>query len=295
MTLADGAGSAAGTGMVISSSGEVLTNNHVVDGAQSISVQVAGTGPTYSAHVLGYDVTADVALIKVDGAPSLTTVNLGDSSTVSVGDAVTAVGNALGRSGPPSVTTGSVTALDQQITASDQGGANAETLNGLIQIDALIQPGDSGGPLVNAANQVVGMDTAAASSGRFRIRQQGSRVAFAIPINAALTIAHEIEAGGGGDSAVQTGDRAFLGVGTQDGNGDGAQVTSVQQGSPADDAGLAAGDVITGLDGTTVDSPTTLRSAILRHHPGDRVGVTWRDGSGNQHTATVTLTSGPPA
>lgn len=296
VTLADGAGEAAGTGMVITSSGEVLTNNHVIDGAQSITVQVAGTGPTYSAHVLGYDVSADIALLQVDGAPSLSTVNLGDSATVSVGDAVTAVGNALGRSGPPSVTSGSVTALDQQITASDQNGANAETLTGLIQTNAPIQPGDSGGPLVNTQNQVVGMDTAAAAGGgRFRIRQSGSRVAYAIPIDAAMTIVHEIQAGGGGDSNVQTGNRAFLGVGTQAGSGAGAQVTSVQSGSPAEGAGIGVGDVITTFDGSSVSSPDELRAAILKHHPGDHATVSWQDSSGGQHTATVTLSSGPPA
>ncbi len=120
-------GAAAGTGMVITASGEVLTNNHVVDGATKVSVQIAGTGPTYTAKVLGTDASDDVALLQVQGASGLKTVQLGDSSKVAVGDEVVAIGNALGLPGPPSVTQGSVTGIDQSITASDAGEATPRT------------------------------------------------------------------------------------------------------------------------------------------------------------------------
>ena len=155
-------GAAAGTGMVITSSGEVLTNNHVVDGATKITVEINGSGPALTAKVLGTDATDDVALLQIQGVSGLKTVKLGDSTKVSVGDRVVAIGNALGLQGPPSVSGGTVTALNQSITASDVGGGNAERLTGLIEIDAPLRPGDSGGPLVNTDAEVIGMDTAAA-------------------------------------------------------------------------------------------------------------------------------------
>lgn len=287
-----GGGQVSGTGMVISSSGVVLTNNHVIEDTTDMSLQIDGTGKTYTATVLGTDATDDVALLQMNGASNLKTVNLGDSSKVVVGDAVVAIGNALGRGGTPQATSGSVTALNQQITAGDSS-ATAETLNGTIQIDAFIQPGDSGGPLVNGNGQVVGIDTAAQASGRFG--QDGSNIGFAIPINNAMTIARQIEAGHG-SSTVQIGTRGVLGVEVAtDQTGSGAAVNAVESGSPAAAAGIAAGDVITSIDGQSVSGPTALQSALLGKHPGDSVTVGWTDASGNHHTATVQLEAGPPA
>ena len=163
-TLGDQNGEAAGTGMVLTSTGEVLTNNHVINGATSISVTDIGNGKTYTATVVGYDKTKDIAVLQLQNASGLQTVNLGDSSTVTVGQNVVAIGNAEGKGGTPSVVTGSVTALNQSITAGDEGSSDSEQLSGLIQTNAPIQPGDSGGPLVNSAGQVVGIDTAASSS-----------------------------------------------------------------------------------------------------------------------------------
>ena len=164
-TLGDENGQAAGTGMVLTSNGEVLTNNHVIDGATSISVTDIGNGHTYKATVVGYDKTKDIAVLQLQNASGLQTVTFGDSSTVTVGQQVVAIGNAEGKGGQPSVVTGSVTALNQSITASDEGSAsNSEQLSGLIQTNAPIQPGDSGGPLVNSAGQVIGIDTAASTS-----------------------------------------------------------------------------------------------------------------------------------
>ena len=187
-TLANGA--AAGTGMVLTSSGEVLTNNHVIDGATDIRIQVAGHGVSYGATVLGYDAADDVALLQIDGVSGLTTIAAGDPDGAAVGDAVVALGNALGRGGTPAAAPGSIVALDQTITATDDDGSNPETLRGLIEVDAAIQPGDSGGPLVDAGGTVIGMDSAGSSSGPFSTTAVAG---YAVPIDHALAIAHQIE------------------------------------------------------------------------------------------------------
>src|SRR5262249_38255408 len=148
-------------------------------------------GSTYSAHVVGYDQTNDVAVIQLESASGLTTIPVGDSSSVAMGDAVVTIGNALGAPGPETVTSGSVTALDQTITASDELGTDAETWHGLIETAAPLQPGDSGGALVNATGQVVGMNSAAQSS-RHRVMTAASTAGYAIPIDAALNIAQQI-------------------------------------------------------------------------------------------------------
>jgi S1-C subfamily serine protease len=296
--LASG-GAAAGTGMVLSASGEILTNNHVINDASDIRIQIAGTGPSYSAHVVGYDVTDDVALVQVEGAPSLPTVKTGNSSLVNVGDPVVAIGNALGRGGTPAVTQGVVTGLNQSLTAGDAVGP-PNSLTGMIAIDAPLQAGDSGGPLVDADGTVVGMDTAAAGGGR----RAPSSVGFAIPISRALAVVAQIRAGQGSD-AVHVGQRALLGVVVQDtgssfGGGSssvspGAPISSVQPNGPAAAAGIASGDVITDLGGTTITQPSDLSAALARYHPGDRVSVGWVDASSRRHAATVQLVAGAPA
>ncbi len=231
-TLGDENGEAAGTGMVLTSTGEVLTNNHVIDGATSISVTDIGNGRTYKASVVGYDKTQDVAVLQLQDASGLTTVSLGNSATVSTGQSVVAIGNAEGKGGQPSVVTGSVTALNQSITASDEGSGSSEQLTGLIETNAPIEPGDSGGSLVNSAGQVVGMDTAASTSsetptaqtanpgqqsqGQTGQNQSGQSQssgtqAFAIPINEAVSIAAQID-GGKSSATVHLGSTAFLGV-----------------------------------------------------------------------------------
>ncbi|MGH3214293.1 MAG: S1C family serine protease, partial [Trebonia sp.] len=156
---------AMGTGIVLTSNGEILTNNHVVNGATSVSVRDIGNGKTYKATVVGYDESHDVAVLQLSGASGLTTATTGNSSTVKVGDDVVGLGNAGGAGGTPSVAAGNVTALNQSITASDEGSGSSEQLSGLIETNANIQPGDSGGPLVNSYGQIIGMDTAASSSG----------------------------------------------------------------------------------------------------------------------------------
>ena len=213
---------AAGTGIVLTSDGTVLTNNHVIRGATSIKVTDVGNGRTYTAKVVGYDASQDVAVIQLQNASGLTTANLGDSSSVQTGDSVTALGNAGGKGGTPSVATGTVTALNQGITASDEGsGSNSEQLTGLIETNADIQPGDSGGALVNSYGQVIGMNTAASSGTQFQSQSgQAAVQAYAIPIDHAESIAKQIEAGQG-SSTVHIGATAFLGIET-DGSSSGS-------------------------------------------------------------------------
>ena len=294
-TLANNSGAAAGTGMVISAFGEVLTNNHVIEDATTIRVDVVGSGRTYTADVVGYDVTDDVAVLQMRGASGLTTITTAKSSPVLIGEPVVAIGNALGQGGTPTATQGVVSAVGQTVTASNNG-QNAETLKGMIQIDAQIQPGDSGGPLVKADSQVIGMDTAAsASSGR--LQQASQTVGFAIPIDTALSIAHQIEAGQATGN-IHLGSRALLGVDirgtTNTVGGSGAPVIGVEPNTPAASLGLTAGDSIFSLNGTPISTFSDLTAVIAPLHPGDTVTVGWIDTAGHQHTATVALIAGPP-
>ncbi|HKN97644.1 MAG TPA: trypsin-like peptidase domain-containing protein [Pseudonocardiaceae bacterium] len=307
---------AAGTGIVLTPNGEILTNNHVVEGATRIKATDIGNGRTYQAHVIGYDRTKDIAVIQLEGASGLKTESLGDSSKVSVGDAVVGIGNAGGTGGTPSAAAGRVTALNQSITASDDSSGASEQLTGLIQTDANIQSGDSGGALVNSTGQVIGVDTAASSGFQFGGDQGGlgqdgngdqptGHQGFAIPVNQAVTIAHQIVAGTA-SSTVHIGQSAFLGVGVSDaqdqnggfgqGNGSaqaGALIQNTVPNGPAEQAGLQQGDVITGLDGKTVASADTLTNLMDQHHPGDKLTIKYLDATGQQHTATVTPIAGP--
>src|SRR5215472_5087811 len=160
-TLGYAGATAKGTGIVLTSNGEVLTNNHVINGATSVSVTDVGNGKTYKAAIVGYDESHDIAVLQMSGASGLTTASTGDSSAVQAGDKVVGLGNAGGLDGTPSVAAGSVTALNQSITASDEGSGSSEQLTGLIETNANIQAGDSGGPLANSHGQVIGVDTAA--------------------------------------------------------------------------------------------------------------------------------------
>ena len=312
-TVDYGTAQAAGTGIVLTPDGEVLTNNHVVDGATTITVTVLSTGRSYRATVVGTSPANDIAVLRLSGASGLTTAPMGDSSIVAVGDAVTGVGNAGNDTGT-SASTGEVTALDQQVTASD-GDGSSETVTGMIQTSAPIQPGDSGGPLLDRDGKVVGIDTAAQTSG-----DSGETVAgYAIPINHALDVATQILSGTD-NGTIHHGLPAFLGVQTAgtagtdaSGTGSGTDpygtgsdsdpygtgstagvpVVGVIPGSAAESAGLQAGDTITAVGGTTVSSSDELTAALAGHSPGDRVSLSWTDAYGAAHTATTTLGSGP--
>jgi S1-C subfamily serine protease len=308
----------AGTGIVLQSSGLILTNNHVIRGATALSVTDIGNGQTYPATVVGYDRTHDIAVVQAQGASGLTTARFGNSDAVAVGDPILGIGNAGGVGGSPSTAPGSVTALNQTITVNDDNGGSAP-LGDLIQVAADIQPGDSGGPLVNTSGEVVGIDTAAAASNGTTPNDQsangrdpdgtsaaGAGEGYAIPINNALDIATQI-AGGTASDTVHIGPTGFLGIGVQDatttgprqhhgaGLGQpGATVLNVSASSPAETAGLVAGDVINAVDGSTVDSADALTTLLSSHHPGDTVQLTWTTAD-SQQTGSAQLAAGPPA
>jgi S1-C subfamily serine protease len=233
----------------------------------------------------------------------LKTVATGASSHLIVGQPVVAIGNAGGTGGTPSAVGGTVTALNQTITAGD-AGTLSETLNGLIETNANIQPGDSGGALVNTSGKVIGMNTAAAATNGTTANQ-----GYAIGINQALSLANEIK-GGQASSTVQIGPRALLGVevtdSSQSGSGffggsgsgsnvAGAYVANVESGSAADNAGIGIGDTIVSINGTTISSAEDLSNALLKYKPGNSVTVGWVDAQGANQSASVQLTTGPPA
>jgi len=322
---------AAGTGMVINAGGLVLTNNHVIEDSTKITATVISTGKTYQASVVGYDQTGDVALIQLQNASGLTTVPIGNSSSVKAANPVVAMGNAEGQ-GRITVTAGHITALNTTITASDEAGSTStETLHGMIQTNADIVPGDSGGPLASSAG-VIGMDTAGNDSSG----QQGPAAGFAIPINTALSVARQIAADHA-SSVITIGYPPFIGVFIASGSSSDPQTQAQQQGqqnggfggsgstpgcynsnadvtvpsdiapvssgtlidgticgSAAAGAGLTGGAVITAVNGQAVGSPDDFASIMKRFHPGDTISVTWVSPSGQRTTSSLHLTAGPP-
>jgi len=289
---------AAGTGIILTSSGEVLTNNHVIRGATALKATVVDTGRTYRAKVVGYALGQDVAVIQLLNASGLPTAPLGHSTGLHVGDTVTAFGNAGGRGGTPSSAAGTIRGLGKSITARDDSGTS-ERLVGLIETDADLQPGDSGGPLVNAAGQIIGMDTAAGSS--FTFETSTSR-GYAIPIDKATSIASQIAAGRTA-AGIHVGATAFMGVSVRDpgddpyffGNGtSGVVIAQIVPGSPVARTGLSPGDILTAFDGKSVSSSNRLTSLVATKSPGDVVKIRWVDAFGSAHTASLKLASGPP-
>ncbi|SDR71509.1 serine protease, S1-C subfamily, contains C-terminal PDZ domain [Friedmanniella luteola] len=291
----------AGTGIVLTSGGEILTNYHVVEGATAIQVTVASTGATYTADVVGHSASADIALLQLEDASGLTPATI-DDDTVALGDSVTAVGNA-GGTGTLTAADGTVTALEASITTAAESSVAAERLTGLIETDADVVAGDSGGPLVDAEGEVVGIDTAASS---------GSVIdGYAVPIEDALVVIDQI-ASGTSTPTVQVGASAFLGVQVADSasaypgtawgteaatstGGGGAAVAVVVDGSPAARAGLAAGDTITAVGDEAVRSAADLSAALDGRHVGEQVEVTWTGASGTTQTAPATLAESPTA
>jgi S1-C subfamily serine protease len=282
----------AGTGIVLTPSGEVLTNNHVVAGATELSVTVVGNRRTYPATVVGYDIAADIAVLQLQGASRLQTALLGRSSSLAVGDDVTAIGNVGGTGGTPARAKGTVTGLDRPVDAIDQTSGTTEHLSGLIATTAAVDAGDSGSPLVTTSGRVVGVDTAGA--GGLLVQSGGTR-GYAIPIDQASALGAQIEAGVA-SPGVHVGPTAFLGVELSSSpSATGAVVTTVYTGTPAATLGLDSGDLIVSLNGQPVGSPTALTSLTQDLRPGDTVTVGWVDLSGSSQTGAVQLIPGPPA
>ncbi len=286
-----------GTGMIITPGGEVVTNNHVIEGATTITVTLYGKTTSMPATLIDTDPANDVALLQINGASNLPTVSYGNSDNVQVGDGVVAIGNALGlAAGSPTVTNGIISATGRTVQASDSSGTNTETLTNMFQTDAAINPGNSGGPLVDSNGQVIAMNTAVAGSDS--TGTQAQNIGFAIPSNKIQQELPGLRAKSIG-SQPQSGN-GFLGVQIETLTSQlrsaynfaptqGAVVLSVQSGSPADVAGLQEGDVITSLDGKAITSADQLGSAIQADKPGQTVHIgLWR----GQQQMTVTATLG---
>ena len=268
-------GTGAGTGVILSTHGEVLTNAHVVDGASAIHVTLAGESQSRTATLIGSDTAADLALLRIVDASELPAAPLGSSSSLAVGDDVVAIGNALALRGGPTVTRGIVSALDRSLDT----GAGAMT--GLIQTDASISSGNSGGPLVNAAGEVIGINTAVASSGAGRAAEN---IGFAIAIDQALPVIERLRTG------VEAAAPGYIGVTIEDPSDGsrGAVLTGVASGAPAHEAGLRAGDLVTAVDGSAVDGAAALAAAVAAHRPGEEIAVSFSRG-GEERRVTVTL------
>ena len=290
-----------GTGMIITADGEVVTNNHVIelytDGGDtgSITVTEYGQNNPIPATLIGYDTQQDVALLKINNASSnLPTVTFGNSSKAVVGDAVVAIGNALGlAAGTPTVTQGIVSALGRSVSAGGEGTAT-ENLQNLIQTDAAINPGNSGGPLIDTEGEVIGMNTAVAGTTEDGTNTQN--IGFAIPTEEVESLLPLLQKGGpaansGGYLGV---DITTLTAALREQYGltptSGVVILNVVSGSPADNAGLVQGDVIVALDGTPVTSAVGLQNAIEKNKAGQQVQITYYVGD-NRRTTTATLGS----
>lgn len=284
-------GQAAGTGMVLTSSGEILTNNHVIDGATGITVAVPGTGRRYSAQVVGYDVNDDVAVLQLRSASNLKTISV-STSAATRGEKVRAVGNA-GGTGSLSSAAGRVTGVGKTITAGDDQG-NSETLTGLVETNAAVVAGDSGGPLLDSDGRVIAMTTAASTGGgTFGFQDVASNDAYAIPIAKALRIANAIEAGKR-SATIHVGPTAFLGIQVASSDtSSGALIVGVVSGGPSAKAGLTSGDLITKVGSRTVASPAGVGAIVSTKQPGQKLRIVYLDEAGT-HTVTVTLGTGPP-
>jgi S1-C subfamily serine protease len=293
-------GTATGSGFVVDNDGTIITNAHVVEGADSVQVRFAENGEFIDADVRGVDTSADIAVLKIDPSKvsgGLTPIPLGDSSKAQVGDSVIAIGNPFGYS--RTVTTGIVSGLQREIQAP-----NGFTIPDVIQTDASINPGNSGGPLLDSNGRVIGINSQIATGGG-----QGSvGIGFSVPINTAKRLLPDLKAG-------ETIQHAYLGVQMQDvtkqlaedlnlGSDQGALVVEVTKGSPADKAGLrggrtqtsqgipAGGDLIVAVDGKSVRDSSEVASAISQKRPGDKVEITYYRGD-SKKTVTVDLAKRP--
>jgi S1-C subfamily serine protease len=318
---------ASGTGFIIDGkAGLVLTNNHVIRDATSVTARLTSTGKTYPAKIIGADVGADIALLQLQGAAGLPAAPVGNSAALKPGAPVLAIGNQAGQGGPPTIAPGIISSLNRTIQANDGTSGFTEILHGMLQTSAQIEPGDSGGPLADAAGVVIGVDTAAGTGGQV--------AGYAIPIDGAMTVARQIAAGRP-EPGISFGVGGFLGVvmpsttspspraqaqaehglaparggqspqsclDTESGAGvpttvaparSGALVDGVLCGTGAATAGITAGDVITQVAGRPVSSPDALTAIVSACLPGTLVPVTWVSTNGTTKTSLVSLDSAP--
>ena len=271
--------SGTGSGFVISDDGYIVTNAHVVEGANGQIKAKIGDGKTLDAKLVGQDASTDLALLKVD-ASNLKPLALGDSSTVEVGDPAYAIGNPFGLD--RTLTTGVISALQRQISSP-----NGFSIDDVLQTDAAINPGNSGGPLFNAQGQVIGVNSQIESTGNSSDGSQPGNVGigFAIPSNTVKSVISQLRATGKVS-------HAYLGVQTQNASKGGAQVAAITSGGPAASGGLQTGDVITSLGGKSVKDSTALASIVDAHKVGDQVQVQVTR-SGAKKTLTIKLGQRP--
>ncbi|GCE42222.1 serine protease PepA [Rhodococcus wratislaviensis] len=281
----------AGTGIVLTPDGVVLTNHHVIDGALDISAVSLGNGAEYVADVLGYDSSRDIAVLRLQGAGDLPAATLAKDTAVGIGDPVTAVGNAEG-GGVPVAARGFVTDLGQAITARSSTDGSRNRLNGLIQIDAAVRPGDSGGPLVNTTAAVIGVNTAGNADSDPTKPAPAQPRSYAVPIDTAMTIVDQVRAGTA-SATVHIGDTPLFGISVTD-DARGAEVLWVSIGTPADDAGIEIGDIVTEFDGIPIRSSDDLSGLMIARHPGDAVELRWLDEAGSARSTKIVLEKGPP-
>ena len=276
-----------GTGIVLTRGGEVLTNNHVIEGALSVRVTIPETGRTYDADILGYDVRIDAALLSLRDAHALRTAST-FSHPPRVGQEVLAVG---GSTGAVKYSVGRITGLRKTVSANDETG-DVEKLRGLIEFDAGVQPGDSGGPLLDLHGNVVGVDTAGSTKASFFTFARRDHDSYAIPIGDALAVAHAID-DGRGSATLHVGATAYLGIELDPASPrSGALVAATVPDSPADRVGLGAGARIVAADGRAVTAPEQLVALLLAKQPGDWIALRWTDGVRNR-AAKVKLVAGP--
>ena len=283
ITAESGNTTSAGTGMVLTADGQVLTNYHVVRGSASITVEIAASERTFAATLVGRDATRDVALLQLRGASGLNTVTP-DRDNVTVGDPVVAAGNAGGQ-GFLSAYAGVITDTDQRVRVrADSENEPEEELTGMLETNAHAEPGDSGGPLFDAEDQVLGMTTA--GSGNSTLTPDAT--AFAVPIGKALGVVDQIRSGDEGGTVV-IGPKASLGVFARNDGSRGVRVTDVNAGSPAERAGLEAGDHIVSIAGKEVSTTAELSAALDGIEPGVEVQVVWTTSGGTRSSARISL------
>ncbi|MFX0579785.1 S1C family serine protease [Nocardia nepalensis] len=281
---------AAGSGIVLTADGQVLTSHHVVKGADTVTVTDVGNGAVYDAKVLGYDSSADIALLELSGAADLTIARVGTSAELRLHEEVLAIGNARGAGGTPTSVQGNITDLNSTIVALNASDLTRKSLTGMVEIAAPVTAGQSGGALADPGGAVVGVITAASGE---TAHADGRANGYAVPIDAAMRVVYQIRSGTPTET-VHIGPTATLGVLISDAKPSGARIDIALYGLPAYAAGLIDGDVITSIDGHDITTAKALRAAINVHKPDDTVllGITGADGA--QRTVSVVLALGSP-
>ena len=295
VTITSSAGftTTAGTGIVLSPDGVVLTNHHVISGGSEITATSMSNGLIYDVEVLGYDSGQDLAVLRLAGASNLPSATVGTAENVTRGDPVTAIGNAEGE-GVPLPAPGVITNLGVTVNTRNSTDGSRNQLKGLIEVDADIRPGDSGGPLVNAAGELIGISSAGNAIAD-RTETSPAPQSYAIPIDTALPVVDQVLSGLSSET-VRVGPTPILGVAVKDHRDapPGAEVVAVSFDSPAEKAGLTKGAVITEFGSTPITSSADLNSAMSSRKPGDAIDVKWIDAQGQPAAGSLVLDEGPP-